>query len=146
MLFITHHELRPCPGQAVDAARRGERVILFGSRARGDHDADGDWDLCVLVNDDIAPGRYTPGFLWEAVRDLGASIQVCRCAGAYSRPPVATSTRSARHLLLDPPELEDVAFHVHQAVEKAAEAVLWRRAFNIRAAVGPALIPTLRPG
>jgi HEPN domain-containing protein len=52
-------------------------------------------------------------------------------------------TRSARRLLLDPPELEDVAFHVHQAVGKAAEAVLWRRAFGIRAAVGPALISTL---
>ncbi|WP_144426155.1 nucleotidyltransferase domain-containing protein [Methylobacterium sp. ARG-1] len=43
---------------------------------RGDHDADSDWDLCVLLNDDIPPGRYTPGFLWEAVRDRGASIQV----------------------------------------------------------------------
>ncbi|MCJ2142270.1 HEPN domain-containing protein [Methylobacterium sp. E-066] len=33
-------------------------------------------------------------------------------------------TRSARRLLLDPPELEDAAFHVHQAVEKAAKAIL----------------------
>ncbi|MBE7249472.1 MAG: HEPN domain-containing protein [Actinomycetospora chiangmaiensis] len=32
--------------------------------------------------------------------------------------------RSARRLLTDPPELEDAAFHVHQAVEKAAKAVL----------------------
>jgi HEPN domain-containing protein len=64
--------------------------------------------------------------------------------GAWIRK-ARQDTRSARHPLLDPPELEDVAFHIHQAVEKAAEAVLWRRAFNIRAAVGPALIPTLRP-
>lgn len=32
--------------------------------------------------------------------------------------------RSARRLLADPPELEDAAFHVHQAVEKAAKVLL----------------------
>ncbi len=32
--------------------------------------------------------------------------------------------RSARRLLIDPPELEDAAYHTHQAVEKAAKAVL----------------------
>lgn len=53
-----------------------ERVILFGSRARGDHDDDSDWDLCVLLEDDIPAGRYTPVSLWQAVRGLGASIQV----------------------------------------------------------------------
>ncbi|WP_092040461.1 nucleotidyltransferase domain-containing protein [Methylobacterium pseudosasicola] len=53
-----------------------ERVILFGSRARGDHDDDSDWDLCVLLDDNIPPGRYTPVSLWQAVRDLGATIQV----------------------------------------------------------------------
>lgn len=33
-------------------------------------------------------------------------------------------TRSARRLLLDPPESEDAAFHVPQAVEKAIKAIL----------------------
>lgn len=32
--------------------------------------------------------------------------------------------RSARRLLGDPPEIEDAAFHLHQAVEKAGKAVL----------------------
>ncbi|HEX8416477.1 MAG TPA: HEPN domain-containing protein [Methylobacterium sp.] len=32
--------------------------------------------------------------------------------------------RSARRLLVDPPELEGAAYHVHQAIEKAAKAVL----------------------
>lgn len=32
--------------------------------------------------------------------------------------------RSARRLLIDPPELEDAAFHVHQAAEKALKAIL----------------------
>lgn len=43
--------------------------------------------------------------------------------GAWIRK-AQQDTRSARRPLLDPPELEDAAFHVHQAVEKAAEAVL----------------------
>lgn len=53
-----------------------ERVILFGSRARGDHDPGSDWDLCVLLDDDIPPGVYTPSALWKAVRDVGLAIQI----------------------------------------------------------------------
>lgn len=59
--------------RAVAPARS---VILFGSRARGDHDEASDWDLCVLLPDDIPPGLYTPAFMWEAVRDLGLPIQI----------------------------------------------------------------------
>ncbi|MCJ2127257.1 nucleotidyltransferase domain-containing protein [Methylobacterium sp. J-077] len=68
----------PPLGAAVErlcAVAPVERVILFGSRARGDHDDASDWDLCVLLDDDIPAGRYTPTSLWAAVRDLGASIQ-----------------------------------------------------------------------
>ncbi len=53
-----------------------ERIVLFGSRARGDHDEDSDWDLCVLLRDDIPAGIYTPESMWQAVRDLGLVIQV----------------------------------------------------------------------
>ncbi len=53
-----------------------ERVILFGSRARGDHDEHSDWDLCVLLRDDIPAGIYTPAAMWRAVRDLGLTFQV----------------------------------------------------------------------
>ena len=53
-----------------------ERVILFGSRARGDHGENSDWDLCVLLSDDIPAGVYTPASMWQAVRGLGLSIQV----------------------------------------------------------------------
>lgn len=53
-----------------------EQVILFGSRARGDHDEDSDWDLCVLLSDDIPAGIYTPASMWSAVRDLGPTVQI----------------------------------------------------------------------
>lgn len=32
--------------------------------------------------------------------------------------------RSARRLLIDPPEVEDAAYHLHQAVEKTVKALL----------------------
>ena len=71
--------LSPPLSAAVDRLRAVapvERVILFGSRARGDHDAGSDWDLCVLLDDDIPAGVYSPVSLWQAVRDLGLPIQL----------------------------------------------------------------------
>ena len=57
-------------------ATHAEAVILFGSRARGDHQPDSDWDLCVVLPDDIRPQEFTPSKLWELLSDLDASIQV----------------------------------------------------------------------
>ncbi len=77
---------------AVDRLRAAapvERVILFGSRARGDHDRDSDWDLCVLLPDGIPPGVYTPAALWNEVRDVGLAVQV-----VTMRASVFESTRS----------------------------------------------------
>ncbi|GGK33342.1 hypothetical protein GCM10011322_20100 [Salinarimonas ramus] len=66
--------------EAAVARLRGaapvERVILFGSRARADHDRDSDWDLLVVLSDDIPAGVYTPLTLWPLVADLGPAIQV----------------------------------------------------------------------
>ncbi|WP_322514621.1 nucleotidyltransferase domain-containing protein [Rhodopseudomonas palustris] len=58
------------------AAAPVEEIILFGSRARGDHTEDSDFDLCVILNDDIAPGAFTPVSLWEPISDLGLPIQI----------------------------------------------------------------------
>lgn len=57
-------------------ATHAEAVILFGSRARGDHQPDSDWDLCVVLPDDIRPQEFTPSKLRELLFDLDASIQV----------------------------------------------------------------------
>lgn len=76
---VQHHRVDPALYAAVDRLRRFapvERIILFGSRARGDHDQDSDWDLCVLLSDNIPAGVFTPMSMWGAVRDLGLPIQV----------------------------------------------------------------------
>lgn len=64
------------------AARRlakatgADAVILFGSRARSDSGPDSDWDLCVLLPDDVAPQQFTPSKLWSLVRDLDVAVEV----------------------------------------------------------------------
>lgn len=59
------------------AAHTGaEAVILFGSRARGDNAEGSDWDLCVILPDDVDPGRYNAANLWSEASSFGIPIQV----------------------------------------------------------------------
>jgi len=62
--------------ERLAAATGAEAVVLFGSRARGDADEKSDWDLCVILPDDVEPGRHTPLTLWPLVSDLGIPLQV----------------------------------------------------------------------
>lgn len=51
------------------AAVRPERIILFGSRARGDHRPDSDFDVLVVLPDAVdAP--------WRLARELRAAVGV----------------------------------------------------------------------
>jgi len=47
---------------------RPQRVILFGSRARGEATCDSDIDLLVVVDDDTPPEKLTCQAGWEAQR------------------------------------------------------------------------------
>src|SRR5205085_10635879 len=54
---------RAAVGEAY--GERLERVVLFGSRARGDHRPDSDYDIAVFIRD--------PGDLWD---ELGVLCQI----------------------------------------------------------------------
>ncbi len=43
------------------------QIWLFGSRARGDHRWDSDWDLLAVVDDDTPEAKFAPGFVWQAL-------------------------------------------------------------------------------
>jgi uncharacterized protein len=42
---------------AVHEVEPGARIILYGSRARGEAETDSDWDLLVLVDELATPAR-----------------------------------------------------------------------------------------
>jgi predicted nucleotidyltransferase len=67
------------PAPLLDAlVRRFDpvRVILFGSRARGEAGPDSDWDLMVVVDDDLPPERRTVRAAFEAIAGTGIAADV----------------------------------------------------------------------
>ena len=64
-------------------AYRPERVYLFGSVARGDADADSDYDLLVVVPDDAPPERRRSQLAYEKLRGTGTAADVLVCARSY---------------------------------------------------------------
>jgi predicted nucleotidyltransferase/HEPN domain-containing protein len=53
-----------------------ERIYLFGSRARGDHRPNSDYDLLVIVSDDAPPERRQDQFSYKHLQDLEAWASV----------------------------------------------------------------------
>lgn len=53
-----------------------QRVIVFGSQATGHTHEDSDWDLIVVVDDDIAPERIGWRGIYEARRSIPAAIDL----------------------------------------------------------------------
>lgn len=52
------------------------RIYLFGSRARGDAGADSDYDLMVVVRDDMPRPLRQPGVAYRALRGTGAAADI----------------------------------------------------------------------
>ncbi len=64
----------PRLARMVELARErlvAREVWLFGSRARGDHRPDSDWNLLVLVPDDAPEEALDVVALWRCARDAG---------------------------------------------------------------------------
>src|ERR1043166_98152 len=56
-------------------------VWLFGSRARGDHHSDSDWDLLAVLPDEASESLLDPIVAWESSA-RAASDQRCSQPGA----------------------------------------------------------------
>ena len=50
-----------------------KQVWLFGSRARGDHRPDSDWDLLAVLSDDAPEALISPLVNWEISRGAGVA-------------------------------------------------------------------------
>lgn len=58
------------------AKLHSEAVWLFGSRARGDHRPDSDWDILVIVPDDASDEMIEPEQLGNIRREAGLPADV----------------------------------------------------------------------
>ena len=58
------------------AAYRPLRIYLFGSRARAETGPDSDYDLMVVVADDVPPERRRSRLAYEALRRTGIAADV----------------------------------------------------------------------
>jgi predicted nucleotidyltransferase len=76
------------------------RIILFGSRARHEADADSDWDLMVVLDDDVPPGKRSlrAGFEARSGFPLAANVIPVRRSRfeARARLPGTLSHMAAR--------------------------------------------------
>ncbi len=67
----------------IVASWHPREIWLFGSRARGTAAADSDWDLLVVVPDDLAPiGFDDPMTVWKVKQgtSVRADVLVCRAS------------------------------------------------------------------
>jgi HEPN domain-containing protein len=75
---------------------RPQRVILFGSRARGEATRDSDIDLLVVVDDDTPPEKLTWKARYEAQRSYRAAADVFPMrAEAFERERTVVGTLAA---------------------------------------------------
>jgi predicted nucleotidyltransferase len=65
--------------ERIVAQLNPQRVIVFGSQATGDIHKDSDWDLLVVVDDDIPAERINWRGIYEARRGIHAAIDLIPC-------------------------------------------------------------------
>ena len=80
---------------------RPQQVWLFGSRARGDAHASSDWDLLVVVPDDLAATELDPLVGWRLQKDSGVRADVFPCRASDFREDRTTPNTLAFDAALD---------------------------------------------
>ena len=96
--------LRFCDAARQQFADRLERIVLYGSRARGDHRPDSDYDIAIFVRDlDNAYVEYKPlaGLMMQILADDDIEINAdLHAAGIWRTSPVPLM-RNIRHEGID---------------------------------------------
>ncbi len=64
-------------------AYRPERVYLFGSKARGDAGPDSDYDLLLVVPDDVPAEKRGSRLAYEVLWETGTAADVLVCTRTY---------------------------------------------------------------
>lgn len=67
-----------------------EQIWLFGSRARGTAQPDSDWDLFVVVPDDIGESDLDPLTAWRLQKGSGVHADVIPCRASEFRDDLGT--------------------------------------------------------
>lgn len=79
----------------IEQVTGAEAIHLFGSRARGDHHPDSDWDVAIILPDDVPPGRFTREGLRPLHRGTGIETHpIRRSVFERTRDRVGTLSRS----------------------------------------------------
>ena len=61
-------------------AYQPESIYLFGSVARGDSDAESDYDLLIIVPNDASPERRRSRLAYEVLRGTGTPVDALVCS------------------------------------------------------------------
>ena len=64
-------------------AYQPESIYLFGSVARGDGDADSDYDLLIIVPDDASPERRQSRLAYQVLRGTGTAVDALVCTHGW---------------------------------------------------------------
>ena len=64
-------------------AYQPESIYLFGSVARGDADADSDYDLLIIIPDDAPPERRRSRLAYQVLRGTGTAVDALVCTHSW---------------------------------------------------------------
>ncbi|MEO5329174.1 MAG: nucleotidyltransferase domain-containing protein [Magnetococcus sp. THC-1_WYH] len=95
-MTITDADLSTMSARIVETVHP-ERIILFGSYARGDAASDSDVDLLVIV-----PGGFSGSQRWQMMQTIRKAVARVRCSKdilLYSRDEVERWRSSRNHVV-----------------------------------------------
>jgi predicted nucleotidyltransferase len=78
-VFVSDYRLDEVVRRLVEAYQP-ESIYLFGSVARGDGDADSDYDLLIIVPNDAPPERRRSLLAYEVLRGTGTPVDALVCS------------------------------------------------------------------